>query len=708
MRSYSAIGGNMKKVFLLCALFAICASSIAVSAEAGGKTSKLFEYAGYSKKAYDDYKKTTYLVEMSDGVKLAVDVYLPAKGPAQDKFPAVLEFTPYSRAFINAMFKPLEKKHTKNMMDGKGAEIPMPFCFSKLLIEHGYALIIADIRGSGASFGSRLDLMPRIGDDGAELVNWIAKQSWSDGNVGMKGGSYMAISTILTASHKPEPLKAIFLMVYPFGYQDMYVGGIYNQGFMTSYSDLLWMMNMNMNKMSGIFPVMPSAPAVDEDGDGELLDEIPIDKNANGSFVDDYNYPDDPNDQPQYADGNQRKHLFYLATREHLKNEFMHGWLQKAQFIDSDSKDLGLKSEFGDYNGYEISPIAMVPKIMEFGIPIYHVGGWMDAQPRSTTLFYATAKKTNPSKLLMIPGYHILTSPFYRYFGESQERALKGIGTETLRFFDRYLKGVKNGVDTEPPVNLFVMGKGWRSENEWPLAREKYTNFYFGGENMLSVKQAEGGADSYKTDFTHNSGFGPKKGNRWLMYVIPDEVPDRAELDKQCLTYTTAPMDEDLEVTGHPIIDFWVSSSADDGDFFAYLEDVAGDGKAVLITESPVRAGFAGLHDINKVIRRGASGVDVLPKLPWHGYEKADYVDGIFAGGKIVELKYDLLPTSWVFKKGHRIRVSIAAADWPTFRLDPKLSPSNKPDDPANIIPTVKIYRDATRPSHIELPVIPN
>jgi len=72
-----------------------------------------------------------------------------------------------------------------------------------------------------------------------------------------------------------------------------------------------------------------------------------------------------------------------------------------------------------------------------------------------------------------------------------------------------------------------------------------------------------------------------------------------------------------------------------------------------------------------------------------------------------VELVFDLYPTSWVFKKGHRIRVSIAAADWPTFDLHPKLSPKNNPSDQANTAPTITVYHDAKHPSGIELPIIP-
>ena len=85
-----------------------------------------------------------------------------------------------------------------------------------------------------------------------------------------------------------------------------------------------------------------------------------------------------------------------------------------------------------------------------------------------------------------------------------------------------------------------------------------------------------------------------------------------------------------------------------------------------------------------------------------------DYVDGIFSGGRIVELVINLYPTSWVFKKGHRIRLSVACADWPTFDLHPKLSAKNDPYDPQNVIPIITVLRDPAKYlSRIELPIIP-
>ena len=700
----------MKNILTACLAVIFLAGTATATATAGAreKISEPLKYKGYSEKEYDDYKLLSQYVEMSDGVKLAVDIYLPRKGPKRDTFPAVVEYTPYSRSFANPSFAPMDGKESRNMMGGRGALVPMPFCFDMGLIEHGYALVIADIRGSGASFGSRFDLSQQIGRDGAELVEWIAAQPWSDGNVGMKGGSYMAISQILTAAERPPHLKAIFLMVYPFGYQDLYVGGIYNLGFMASFSEMLRAMNMNMNRTVGGFPISPSAPVLDEDGDGKFLDEIPLDKNGDGSFLDDYNYPENPDDPPLYSDGAPRGHVYFLATKDHAKNPNINDWVSQAHFIDTNSADLEVEG-LGDYDGYAISPAGRIPEIMASGIPIYHVGCWFDAQVRSTMMFFSTAEKTNPSKLFVIPGYHILSSPFYKYLGENQTRILTGVKTETLRFFDRYLKGIDNGIEREEPITLYVMGEGPRRENEWPLNRAEATDFYFSNGGLLArgaAADATGGADRYTADLSHDSGFGPAKGNRWKMYFIPPEVPDRSEMDLKCMTYTTQPLADDTEVTGHPIVDIWVSSTAPDGDFFVFLEDITEDGRAILVTEQPQRAGFALLKDNNLIIRRGETGVDMLPDLPWHGYEKADYNPDVFKNGNVVNLKFDLQPTSWVFRKGHRIRVSIAAADWPTFPLHPSLSPANDPAAAGNTVPKITFHRDAKYPSKITLPVV--
>jgi putative CocE/NonD family hydrolase len=239
----------------------------------------------------------------------------------------------------------------------------------------------------------------------------------------------------------------------------------------------------------------------------------------------------------------------------------------------------------------------------------------------------------------------------------------------------------------------------------------------------------EEGTDVHTADLAHGSGFAPPldgaaiaatnrlRGrpeppvdtfyrSRQFMFGVPDDLPFRTRLDERVLTYSTGPLAEDTEVTGHPIVHIWASSTAGHGDFFFFLEDVDEGGRAVLVTEYGHRAGFATLHD-NDLMIPDNPGIDVLPDLPWHGYRRADFTDRVFADGAVVEVVTDLYPTSWVFKKGHRIRLSIAASDWPTFRLHPELAPSNNPSAPDTIVPTITVHRGADRAAYIELPVIP-
>jgi putative CocE/NonD family hydrolase len=190
------------------------------------------------------------------------------------------------------------------------------------------------------------------------------------------------------------------------------------------------------------------------------------------------------------------------------------------------------------------------------------------------------------------------------------------------------------------------------------------------------------------------------------MFGVPEGPPIRTELDRKAQVYTSVPLDQDTRVLGHPIVHLWASSTANDGDFFFYLEDVAPDGQATLVSEYGHRAGFATLRNNDEIIPHNP-GIDVKPDLPWHGFKAAEYQPRIFAGGHVAEIVTALYPTGWLFKKGHAIRLSITAADWPTFSLHPALAPSNRPDDPKTIVPTITFHWGGARASYVELPVVP-
>ena len=685
-----------------------------------GKVSKPFEYSGYTSEDFKGIAKHSEYVPMKDGVKLAADIYLPAQGPAQKAFPVIIEYTPYTRAFIDLNNGLVHRELRKAILKNSSPVLDLlsaPGSMTKpirLFLAHGYAIVRADMRGSGASSGWKADFMPQLAEDGGELVAWIAKQPWCDGNVGMIGGSYTGYSQLVTAGKAGPALKAIVPMMVPLeGYDgEVYPGGIYLNGFMEAYSKGLTKLNLNYYQLSLGKALLgkrdfslPAAPVVDEDGDGRLDDEVPLDLNHNGTFLDDYRYPDDPNDEPKYKDGQKRQHIYYLANREHQRNLDYHTWAKTMYFLDAVPP-----YPLEKFSVYDFDPSAHVPAIMKSGIAVYNIGGWFDTFSRGTTELYCTMRKTNPSKMLLIPSYHGGGGPFWKYLGEDSNSLLTKAGPEVLRFFDHYLKGIDNGIEKDPPIQIYVMnGGGFRGEQEWPLLRQVPTDYYFNPEHRLAKEKASAGADQYVADFSQDSRYGKKQGNRWLgaMGKAPDALPMRTQLDKKCLTYTTAPMEKDMEVTGHPLVHFWAKSTADDGDFYVYLEDVDEKGEALLVTEGVLRAGFARLVSNDREIWSGRYGVDVLPELPWHGFEKADYVPNIFAGSKAVELTLDLKPTAWVFRSGHQIRVSIAAADWPTFRLHERLAPDNNPKNPANIVPTITILRDAEHPSGIKLPVIP-
>ena len=678
------------------------------------KVSSPFEYKGYSQATYLSYEKTSQYVEMDDGVKLAVDVYIPSDciGKSATAFPVVFQYTPYGRAYA----VPYSEKFYENAWNRLKMTIGADTTFSLILdransydtvygstknivntlLSYGYVYVCADVRGTGASYGIKKDFMPEIATDGKQLIDWMTEQEWCDGNVGMFGGSYLGYTQLVVAGTQPEALKAIFPEVVGF---DGYTGEIRPGGiFLDEYSEEDLQTYLEWNCYMPDDWIYPTAPVVDEDGDGELADEIPLDLDGDGNFLNDYNYPTDPNDEPQYADGNKREeHIYYMASYEHLQNIPYNEVGNLATYIDT-------KFDFGDgieRTAYDVAPAAACEAIAESGIAIYNHGSWMDTFVTGTTELYCTLKDTNPSKLIIDPGYHETYSPYWEYCGEDEEESIDAYKTELLRFFDYYLKGIDNGLASEPPVYIYNMnGDGWRSENEWPLARQVETDYYFGSNNTLTTENTSG-SDEYKVDLTQNSSF----ETQWYDYDVsryvmcePDEIPDRTEEDKKCLTYTTSAFISDTEVTGYPIISFYASSTSNDADFHIYLEDVDENGTAILVTEGLLRAGYAEMYDNDNMILGGNSDIDVQPDLPWHGYEKEQYNSLIFADGNIVNLEFELFPTSWTFKSGHSIRISIACADSPTFEQNDAVDENT----------VVTIYHNEQYPSKITLPIIPD
>jgi putative CocE/NonD family hydrolase len=576
------------------------------SGTASTKISAPGQYQGYSSADYSGYSTTSQYVSMRDGTRIAVDVYRPLGGP-NVALPAILMMTPYHRASV------LDHGLVADSM-GQA---------ERFLSSYGYVIVAADVRGTGASFGTRSVIFsPTELGDGSDLVDWIVSQSWCDGNVGMIGVSYSAVNQYLSASNRNPGLKAI-VPVYTFMdlYDFIYPGGIFNSRFVATYAAL--MAELNSNVVSSLFGTRPSKP-VDEDTGGTLL---------------------------------------AAATLEHQPDMFM----DRAQDLPYRDSTV-LVPEIAAPVGYSmLSPSGHLNDIEASGVAVYNTGGWMDSYVRDTITFQETL--ANPSKTLIGPYDHTGRFP--------------GIAVEEVRFFDRYLKGVRNGFEEGPPYYYLTTGSAtWKTSQTWPPSGTTTTPYYFSADGALSTQspEASAGSGTYVVDYTATSG----DTTRWMAMVgVPSNYPDRSTADAKCLTFTTSPLLRDLEVTGNPVVHLFVASTANDGDFFVYLEDVDPGGFVRYLDEGQLRASVRTLRPR-----------PWKPDMPWQSCYQSDMAP--LVPGEVVELEIDLFPLSHVFAAGHRIRLAMAGADAGNF-VTPELSPP----------PTVQLLMDATHPSYAELPIQP-
>jgi hypothetical protein len=267
-----------------------------------------------------------------------------------------------------------------------------------------------------------------------------------------------------------------------------------------------------------------------------------------------------------------------------------------------------------------------------------------------------------------------------------------------LRFFDFWLKGIENEVMDESPVvystQISTKDRGgektWRFAPSWPPPGMTPTEFYFHegrsgtvssvNDGRLSTVMPEHleGADEYVVDYEISE----PPGDQHLRVGEPGA--DFRNYDERCLTYTSGPLIEPLEITGHPVVHLFISSSERDADFVVHLEDVDENGVSTYVDQRRMRASH----------RATRPAPYYRFEAPWHSYFESDAEP--IPSGAIVEVPFELLPTSYLFRSAHRIRVSIACAEAATA-LTPILDPP----------PRIKIFRGPER-SRIVLPVASN
>jgi putative CocE/NonD family hydrolase len=582
---------------------------------------------------YADIEVRSQYITMRDGVRLAADIYLPKDLPQGETVPTILVQTRYVRSFS---FKwPFNR-----ILEGRFHDT------IHAVVKQGYAWVYLDARGTGASFGSCM--RPYSDDeiqDGYEVADWIVGQAWSNGKIGAWGNSYDGGTALMLASTRHPAVKAVMPRFAMFdAYSEVFFpGGASLRWLSDIWSDLAKALDANQiwdfvglkAKMAvkGIKPV-------DADRDGALLAE---------------------------------------AVREHEQNGSVAELVKGVTFRDDPIHSLGGASIDS------LSPHKRLDAINEGDAAFYCYTGWADASFLMSEI-HLYMNLDDPNKKLTIgPWDHGGFNNVSPYALRKQPQ-FDNIG-EILRFFDHYLRDQPTGLTQEKPVHYYTMGaEVWRSADTWPPPGAQSTTYFLGPTHRLlpDAPTLSDGADAYQVD--PNVGTGHQ--TRWDSLVNLDHkrihYSQRRFKDLKLLHYRTARLKQDVEVTGHPLVTLYLDSDLDDATVFVYLEDEDETGGVTYVSEGILRALHRKLSSdappyATPVPYRTFLGKDAEPLEP----------------GKPAKLVFDLYPTSYVFKKNHRIRIAISGADRHHFTSYPEGSY------------TFRLHRSRRLASSITLPVMP-
>ncbi len=506
------------------------------------------------------------------------------------------------------------------------------------LASHGYVVVLQDTRGRYESGG---DFYPFRDEssDGYDTVEWAAQLDRSNGKVGMFGGSYVGATQMLAAMAVPPHLVAIFPYVTASEYYDgwTYQNGALMQWFSSSWTSTLAVDTLRRQTESGLSPK-------------EWVNSFPLE-----------NYPILKTPQPP-------------ALAPYFRDWLMH------------ERDDAFWQKWRVSDHYR-----------EMTVMGLHGGGWHDLFLKGSIKNFTglqkqagTAAARAGQRLIIGPWAHAPTSSEGKIgdvvFGKS---AAVDLTATALKWFDYALKGVNNEYSNSAPVQLFIMGDNvWRSEQEFPLARTRYTNYYLHSTSRANGISGDGEltqtppAVERKDEFDYD----PMKpvptigGRLCCGQALPpgpaDQRPNETRSD--VLVFSTPPLEKEVEATGFVTVDLYASTSATDTDFTALLVDVDPNGYARFLTDGIVRARY----------RNGtANPSEVVP-------------------GKVYKYTIDLWATGNVFKAGHRIRLYISSSNFPrfdrNFNLGEPIATSSR-----SKVAHQTIYHGGRYPSTLVLPVIP-
>mgnify|MGYP000970319651 CR=1 FL=1 len=473
---------------------------------------KLWKAGNISKAEYSVNHFGSFEVKMRDDVFLSTDIFLPSG--ITERIPAILVRTPYGKKLVGEMWKKFSQR--------------------------GYAVVIQDVRGREDSEGEWLPFAAEI-EDGDDTLNWIAMQPWSDGNVGMIGGSYSGYVQWAAAASGNPHLKAIVSLVTagsPF-VDIMRKGGTYASG------ALAWAFAVSQQKFN------PMAMVRDDWDD--ILSHRPI------------------NEIPKLALGRDIK--FWSEWTKHEDNDNF--W---------DKCDWTLHSN-------------------KINVPSLIISGWFDDDGMGTSQAWDINQRNNRQNMRMIlgPWYHQCNTTREIHNIQFGSNSLKyDMDLLHLKWFDCFLKGIDNGMDRENLVEYYMIGENkWKTSSQWPPKEVKAERLYIHSIEDAKSSKGDGWLDLKCPEAEKRDQyiFNPNNAFPYLIDIsenecsVPENYKDQ-ELRQDVLIYTSKPLEDDLVIAGDIIAVIYAASSAKDTDWVVRLTDVDEHGNSIRLSDGIIRARY--------------------------------------------------------------------------------------------------------------------
>ena len=544
--------------------------------------------------------RSRYLT-MRDGVRIAIDIHLPANIEAGAALPTILVLTPYYRRF--------------RLKPGAPADVevsPNTAAYRDMFVPRGYAMVVVDVRGTGASFGVRDSFRsPVERDDYREIVDWIIAQPWSDGSVGATGISYLGAASDFLASTGHPAIKAIapLFSVWDTYSNHYFPGGLLQNRLAIDYDRMIVGLDQDRRDILEAFPnfanpYFDGPQPVEEDPDGVAVRE---------------------------------------AVQQHRGNFSMPDFIREFDF-----KGDGLPYDPG-FTSDAFSPYAYAGEVRD-DVAVYSVSGWMDGAGFANGAISRFLSLPNPNQHLLLGPWDHGARSNCSPFRDPSLPAFPVLG-EVLRFFDHYLMGRETGLNRESRVHYFaIQAEAWRESAVWPPRQEART-LYLDAPGVLSATETAAADATYRVDPTIGTGTDTRY-ERLAAKEVLTYYESWHGRDASMLCFTGDPLAETFELAGHPLVTLDLSADQADAALFVYLEDVDGEGRARHVTEGMLR-----------LLHRQTSPAPARHKVvgPYRSFTRADAKP--LTPGERVRVELAMLPVSWSFPAGHRIRLAIAGAD---------------------------------------------